>query len=270
MRVQDKIKSLTVSLRKGRKIVAPSILSADFACLKKDIREVEKGGASWLHIDVMDGHFVPNITVGPLVVKAIRRITRMFLDVHLMIESPQRFVEPFLKAGSDSLTFHIESTTKKEELIWLLKYVRSCGVLSGVSLKPATKIEVLKPFIPFTDLILVMSVEPGFGGQKYIPSSTDKIRRILRVIMTPSAASPAAPSARRLADAKKELPGRPLISVDGGIDLTTIRTAASAGADILVAGNAVFSPRRREGGSPFNAYRRLENAIAGISDLTKE
>ncbi len=229
----------------SKPIIAPSILSADFSCLKKEIHSVQKAGASWLHIDVMDGHFVPNITIGPAVVKSIRKITDMFLDVHLMIENPDRFVQPFIEAGSNGITLHIESIPRAR-LVKLLDYIRRKNILAGVSLKPATSPEVLKQLLPYIDLILVMSVEPGFGGQKYIPASTSKIKQIKKMIDSYS-----------ITFTPKTI--KPLISVDGGIDISTIKYASAAGAQVFVAGNAIFSSP--EGFSPYKAYKHLYRRV---------
>ncbi len=198
--------------------IAPSLLSADFTDLARDIRMVEKAGARWLHIDVMDGHFVPNLTVGPPVVKSIRRITKLFLDVHLMIEDPGKFVPAFAAAGSDGITIHLEALRRPRQV---LRCIRDNGCKAGLSIKPDTPVKKVLPFLDDVDLILVMSVEPGFGGQRFMPAALPKIIEIRKTIDE---------SARSIH-----------LEVDGGINVETGRQAVHAGADALVAGNAVFS-----------------------------
>ncbi len=194
-------------------LIAPSILSADFSRLAEEIRDVEKAGCDVIHVDVMDGHFVPNLTIGPVVVKWIRKITRLPLDVHLMIEEPSRYLEDFKKAGADWITVHYEAC--ETDLKAVLDRIRAMGLKRGVSIKPATPAEVLEPFLPEIDLILIMTVEPGFGGQAFMEESVHKIP-VLR----------------------KKFRG--LISVDGGINAETAKKTLAAGADILVAGTSVF------------------------------
>ncbi len=195
-------------------ILSPSILSADFANLERDIRLVEKAGADWLHIDVMDGHFVPNITIGVPVIKSIRKITNLVLDVHLMIENPEKFIEPFVKAGADLITFHYEAAEKPEEIISL---IHSAGVKAGISIKPATKPESIYPYLKDVDLVLVMTVEPGFGGQSFIHECASKIPLI-----------------------KEHAPAGLIIQVDGGINNITSKICTSLGANSLVAGSYIF------------------------------
>ncbi len=199
------------------KKIAPSILSADFGRLAEEIRAVEEAGADWIHIDVMDGHFVPNLTIGPAVVKALRKTTALPFDVHLMITDPDRYLEAFMDAGADILTVHVEAAT---HLHRTLDAIRQRGVRCGVSLNPATPVSCLEEILPECGLVLVMSVNPGFGGQRFIPSSLSKIARL-----------------RRLIDA---LPQPPVLEVDGGISPDNARAVADAGADVLVAGAAVF------------------------------
>jgi ribulose-phosphate 3-epimerase len=198
--------------------IAPSLLSADFARLGEQVREAEAGGADWLHIDVMDGHFVPNITIGPLVVSAIRPLTRLPLDVHLMIEKPERYLADFVKAGADRLTVHVETSPHLHRTVQAIKEL---GVPAGVTLNPATPLVTLEHILPDVDLVLVMSVNPGFGGQSYIPSSSAKIRRLrqmLDVIDSPAA-----------------------LQVDGGVKAENAREIVEAGATVLVAGSAIFN-----------------------------
>lgn len=217
------------------KLIAPSILSADFSRLGEEIRAVEAAGADWIHIDVMDGHFVPNITMGPLVVEAVRRVTRLPLDVHLMIAAPERYIADFARAGADLIAVQVETCVHLHRGIQL---IREAGVKPGVVLNPATPLTALEWVLEAVDFVLVMSVNPGFGGQQFIQSSLEKITRLREMIQ-----------ARGLST---------LIQVDGGVNAGTIAAVAAAGADVLVAGSAIFgSPdyaatiaelRRRMGG----------------------
>ena len=197
--------------------LAPSILSADFANLERDIAKIRDAGADYVHVDVMDCHFVPNLTIGAPVVKALRRATDMTLDVHLMIERPDRYLDDFLKAGSDIITMHIEAPGFSEELI---DRIHAAGKRAGVSVKPGTPVEALYPLLEKLDLALVMSVEPGFGGQSYMPVADDKMRALRRVI-----------DERGLSCE---------VEVDGGVGQANIAYVRSCGADVIVAGSAVY------------------------------
>ena len=197
--------------------LAPSILSADFAHLAEQIQEATEGGGTVIHVDIMDGHFVPNITIGPPVVRSIRRTTRLPLDCHLMIENPDQYVPEFAEAGADWISVHQEACVHLDRTLHLIKS-RDC--LAGVVINPATPVETLSEVLDVADYILVMSVNPGFGGQKFIPGAVHKIRR--------------------LADLRAERGLRYRIEVDGGIGLETVGDVVRAGAEILVAGNAVF------------------------------
>ena len=199
--------------------VAPSILSADFVNLERDIRALKETGADYVHVDVMDGLFVPNITIGIPVVAAIRRITDMPLDVHLMIDRPLRYVDDFCKAGSDLLTVHVEADTQEKTLA-ALKRIRENGVRAAISVKPKTPAEAVLPFLPYCDLILVMTVEPGFGGQSFMQDMMPKLKTI-----------------RGYIDAQN--PGCEL-EVDGGVNTETARICRENGANVLVAGSAYF------------------------------
>lgn len=203
-----------------RILVAPSILSADFARLGEEIAAVEAAGADWLHVDVMDGRFVPNITIGPPVVKAIRRVTKLPLDVHLMIVEPERYVDDFASAGADTITIHVEACT---HLHRTLTHIRSLGKRAGVTLNPSTNEDTLRYVLDVVDQILVMSVNPGFGGQSLIPEVLPKVAAIRKMI-----------DDRRL----------PIdLEIDGGITAETAKDAIAAGARVLVAGNAVFNTK---------------------------
>ncbi len=197
--------------------IAPSILSADFSRLGEEIRAIEAGGADYVHVDVMDGHFVPNITIGPLVVEAARKVTSLPLDVHLMIENPDRYIPDFAKAGADILTVHQEVVPHLHRTVQL---IRSLGKKAGVSINPATPVSTLDLILDDLDLVLVMSVNPGFGGQSFIPSCLGKIAALRHTI------------------AERGL--RVELEVDGGVKIDNIGRIVSAGADVLVAGSAVF------------------------------
>jgi ribulose-phosphate 3-epimerase len=219
----------------GKKLIAPSILSADFSRLGEEIKAIEAGGADWVHVDVMDGHFVPNITIGPLVVKAIRGITDRTFDVHLMIENPDAYIEQFGEAGADIITVHVEAATHLHRTIQLIK---SQGCNAGVSLNPATSLSTLDHILPDLDMVLLMTVNPGFGGQKFIDNALPKIEQLRTTIV----------------DRGLEV----AIEVDGGVNPETIEKVSQAGANIFVAGSAVFGTddygetiadlRRRAGG----------------------
>jgi len=198
--------------------VAPSILAADFTKLGEEIQAVEKAGADWIHIDVMDGHFVPNITVGPFIVEAVNRVTDLPLDVHLMIENPDRYIPEFVEAGADVLTVHIENCPHLHRTI---QHIKSFGIKAGVVVNPATSLSLLEEILVDIDLVLLMSVNPGFGGQKFIPAVIDKIE-YLREILEKSGS-----------DVE--------VQVDGGIKVDNAADIVSAGTDILVVGSGIFS-----------------------------
>ncbi|MBI1807240.1 MAG: ribulose-phosphate 3-epimerase [Ignavibacteria bacterium] len=219
--------------------IAPSVLSADFSNLERQIRLVEKGGADWLHLDVMDGHFVPNLTFGPLIVKAIRSITNLPLDVHLMIEHPDQYLEDFKKAGSDRLTVHVETCSHLHRTV---QRIKELGMKAGVTLNPATPALTVKEIIPYVDLVLVMTVNPGFGGQKFIFSMLKKIEAISALIAN--------------ADSHVEL------EVDGGVDESNAFKLVQAGATVIVAGNSIFSKKNIP-----QAIRNLRKAAQHIPSL---
>jgi ribulose-phosphate 3-epimerase len=199
-----------------KSLIAPSILSANFARLGEEIQSVEKAGADWIHVDVMDGHYVPNLTFGPIVVEAIRPITRLPLDCHLMITQPERWIEPFQKAGADLITVHAEVAIHLDQI---LTQIRQLGCKAGVSINPSTSLSCIEEVLDKVDLVLVMSVNPGFGGQKFIDRSLQKIQRLVEM------------------RGKRKF----LIQVDGGVNASNIGTLHKAGVDVFVAGSAVFS-----------------------------
>lgn len=203
-------------------IIAPSLLSADFTNLAKEVKEIEKAGADWLHLDIMDGNFVPNISFGPMIVKALRGHTNLFFDVHLMIENPDLYLEEFKNAGADMITVHQEST---KHLHRTVQRIKSLGLKAGVSLNPATSVLTLEHILPDIDMVLIMSVNPGFGGQSFIPESLEKIKKL-----------------KALAEEKNP---NLQIQVDGGINKDNAGIVLEAGADILVAGSAVFGAEDR-------------------------
>lgn len=209
--------------------VAPSILSADFSCLDREIKKIELAGADMIHIDVMDGHFVPNITIGPAVVKYIRKVTRLPLDVHLMIERPEKFIDDFVNAGSDMITVHIETINPKRYTLYA-KRLKSKGVKLGISLNPSTPLSKIEPLLDIVDFVLIMSVNPGFSGQKFIPAVLPKIRK-LRSIFSGD------------------------ISVDGGVNDKVAGKLINAGANILASGSYIFDAKDTK-----LAIERIRNA----------
>jgi ribulose-phosphate 3-epimerase len=198
--------------------IAPSLLSANFSILERQIRLIERGGADWIHLDIMDGHFVPNITFGPPIVRSVRSVTRLPLDAHLMVEEPERFLDDFCRAGADRITVHVETCFHLHRVI---EQIKKLGLKAGVSLNPSTSLTAIEEIIPFVDLVLVMTVNPGFGGQKFIPAMLAKVERVARLL-----------------DAA---PHHVELEVDGGVDEKNVPSLVHAGASVLVAGHSIFS-----------------------------
>lgn len=213
--------------------IAPSILSANFAKLGQEIKDVENGGADYIHIDVMDGHFVPNITIGPLIVEAVRPITKLPLDVHLMIEEPDNYIDDFVSAGADIITVHVEACRHLHRTIQLIK---SKGIKAGVVLNPHTPIESIQHVLEDLDMVLLMTVNPGFGGQAFIPQVLSKIKQLAMLIK------------------EKQLPIE--IEVDGGVNEVTAKLCVEAGATVLVAGSAIYNKEDRH-----QAIQSLKQAV---------
>jgi ribulose-phosphate 3-epimerase len=201
----------------GKNILAPSILSVDFLKLGQELAACESAGADWIHVDIMDGAFVPNISVGPLIVEACRRGTKLPLDVHLMIEQPERHIESFVKAGADRLTVHVEACPNLRNT---LEFIQSQGVKAGVTLKPSTPATILQPVLSMVDLVLVMTVNPGFGGQTFMPETLPKVAELRRRL--------------------NEIGSSAWLEVDGGVSVQTIPGLKAAGANVFVSGNSVF------------------------------